>query len=235
MSEAPTPREDVVERIADILATTEYFTTLPGDARRALARHTSTHTYDAGEVAFLEGDLCAGLYLVLEGWLKAIRTSTEGREQVLRILGPGDAFNVVGVLADTANPATVIALEPARVGIIRRDVMASLVREHPDISQAVIRSLAQRVLELVSMVEDLSLHSVETRLARLLLETAREGIVYRHRWTTQAEIAARLGTVLAVLNRALRGLADEGIIAVERKRIVILDRERLMAKAFAAS
>jgi hypothetical protein len=62
-------------------------------------------------------------------------------------------------------------------------------------------------------------------------EQADENVVHRRRWATQAELAARLGTVPDVLSRALRNLADESIISLERHQIQLLDRRRLMAKA----
>jgi CRP-like cAMP-binding protein len=88
------------------------------------------------------------------------------------------------------------------------------------------------VVHLVSMVEDLSLRSVEARLARYLIEQAETATtVHRQRWATQSEMAARLGTVLDVLNRALNRLADEGLIRVERHQIHILDMDALREKA----
>jgi len=79
-------------------------------------------------------------------------------------------------------------------------------------------------------VEDLSLRTVEARLARFLLEQATGGVLRRQRWATQAEMAARLGTVPDELNRALRSLAEEGLIQVKRHQIQILDRQGLEAK-----
>ena len=72
---------------------------------------------------------------------------------------------------------------------------------------------------------------METRLARLLLEEATGATIVRRRWDTQAEMAARLGTVLDVLNRALRRLAADGVIKVERHQILILDQEQLVSIA----
>ena len=88
-----------------------------------------------------------------------------------------------------------------------------------------------RQLELVDLVEDLSLRTVTGRLARLLLEDAMDDALHRPRWYTQAEIAARLGTVPDVLQRALSSLADDGLIEVERSVIRIHDREALEAIA----
>ncbi len=223
--------QSLASRIARILGSTEYFSSLDTPVLRRLAGAATLRSYAPEQVALLENDQCAGLYLVIAGWLKATRTSPQGREQVLRVVGPGDAFNAIGVLADTPNPATVIALEWSQVAIIQRDALVSLVREHPDVSWAMIEALSQRVMDLVSMVEDISLHSVETRLARFLLDTAQNDVILRQHWATQTEMAARLGTVVEVLNRALRGLESKHIIAVERRTIRILQRNQLLAVA----
>jgi CRP/FNR family transcriptional regulator len=92
-------------------------------------------------------------------------------------------------------------------------------------------NMADRITYLAGMVAELSLHSVEVRLARLLLEAATGGALVRPAWLTQAELAARLGTVPDVLSRALRTLADAGLIRFDRRQITVLDRDKLAARA----
>jgi CRP-like cAMP-binding protein len=101
-------------------------------------------------------------------------------------------------------------------------------------ARLIIRTLAGRLLHTISLIEDLALRPVISRLAKLLLmqlPDERQSVIPRQRWATQAEIAARLGTVPDVVNRALRSLADEGLIQVDRHQIIILDRTRLASKA----
>jgi CRP-like cAMP-binding protein len=107
----------------------------------------------------------------------------------------------------------------------------ALLEKHPELAQHVIERMAARVVELVNLVEDLSLRTVTGRLARLLVEDAMDDTLHRPRWYTQSEIAARLGTVPDVLQRALSNLADEGLIEVERSVIRIRNREMLEAIA----
>ena len=105
-----------------------------------------------------------------------------------------------------------------------------LVRERPFFAEFILSKMADRLLHLVSLVTDLSLRPVSGRLARLLLESAEGDTLYRPRWYTQAELAARLGTVPDVIQRALRELEQEGLIEVQRQTIRILDRAGLTAK-----
>ncbi len=218
---------DFHQEIADLLSSIPYFAHVDSHTLSAIARSAIRRNYQADQVVLLEGEPSSGLFVVQEGWLKSVKTSLEGREQVLRIVGPGDVFNAIGALASSTNPGTVIALEPATLWILQPETFLRLLEEHTDLAWMIIQALAERVQRLMSQVEDLSLRSVEARLARLLLEEATGETFVRRRWDTQAEMAARLGTVLDVLNRALRRLAADGIIKVERHRILILDQERL--------
>ena len=187
-------------------------------------------TFQPEQMVLMEGDPAGGLYVVESGWLKVVKLSTGGREQVLNILGPGEVFNGVSVFTDSLNQASVIALEAAEVWIISRSVMHKLLNNHPRLSQHIIQDLASRLQKMIGLVEDLSLRSVEARLARTLLEGIIGSSVPRRKWATQTEMASRLGTVPDVLNRALRKLVEDGLIEVSRHQIKIIDPEGLRKK-----
>ncbi len=214
-----------------ILKTVSYFSNLDSAHLESLARAATPRSFSANQVVFIEGEPCPGLYIVESGWLKAIKMGLDGREQVLQTLGPGEIFNAISVFTGALNQATVTALEDAKVWVIPHDVMLRLLEKDPRLAQEVILDLAGRVQHLISLVEDLSLRTVESRLARLLLEHAVSGVVERRRWATQTEMAARLGTVTDVLNRTLRKMADEGKISVSRDQIRILDQKELKSVA----
>ncbi len=193
----------------------------------ALAQGALWREYAAGEVVFVEGESSSGLYVLHAGWLKVLKTSVEGREQVLRFIGPGETFNEIGVFADRPNPATAVALEATGVWLLQRQAVLELLRTRPDFAQHVIENMADRVIDLVTLVADLSLRPVTARLARLLLEDATGDVLHRPRWYTQTELAARLGTVPDVVQRALRTLEGDGVLEVERHVIRIRDRTAL--------
>lgn len=215
------------ENLIEHLRSNSFFKGLDESTLHDLAQAAAWREYAAGEVVFLEGERSPGLYSIQSGWLKVVKTSPEGREQVLRFLGAGEVFNAIGVFADRPNPATAIALERTGVWLLRRDFMMGLLGKQPEVAQRVIENIADRVIELVALVEDLSLRTVVGRLARLLLDGAADDVLHRPRWYTQAELAARLGTVPDVVQRALSGLAADGLIGVERHVIRIRDRAAL--------
>lgn len=226
-----------------LLRKVPYFAGLPDAVLAALAVACVERRFDRGQVIFLEGEPCAGLYIVSSGEVKIFKVSPQGREQVLYQTGPGGTFNEVAVLDGGPNPASVAAVTEVSAWVIMREEMQRLAVAYPALAWALIESLASRARHLVAMVEDLSLRSVKSRLARLLLSeadrasgrqaaggrTAKTGELDRSQMVTQAEMAARLGTVREMIGRALRELADDGLIDFDRHRIVIVDREGLIA------
>jgi CRP/FNR family transcriptional regulator len=214
-----------------LLKALSYFADLDDAALNRVAGSAMRHVYNAGQVILIEGEPCAGLYVVESGWLKAVKIGLDGREQVLQTLKPGEVFNGISVFTDAPNQATVAALETSAVWLIQRELLLRMMDEHPTLARQVVKDLAERVMNLIHMVEDLSLRSVEARLARLLLEQAEGASVQRRRWATQAEMASRLGSVPDVVNRAMRKLAEGGLIHVERHQIQILDKEKLKSVA----
>lgn len=216
-----------------LLRHVSYFAQLPEPVLAALAAACVERRYDRGQIIFLEGDPCAGLHIVAAGEVKVFKLSPQGREQILHRFGPGDTFNDVAVLDGGPNPASAAALTDAKLWVITRGEMRRLVQAYPALAWALIESIARRTRHLVGMVEDLSLRSVKSRLARLLLaeaeRAAKSGELDRSQMVTQAEMAARLGTVREMIGRALRELADERLIEFDRHRIVIIDPEGLAA------
>lgn len=223
--------DDAANQIKSTLSTVPYFANLDDALIDTIAQHMKVQQYDTGQVVFLEGGQDVALYIVRTGWLKAVKISPDGREQALHFIGPGEVFNAIGVFVESTNPATVIALEPTTVWIIQQTVILKLLDQHPELGRVIIQRLAERVQQLIHMVEDLSLRTIEARLARYLIEQSIEEQLSRPRWATQAELANRLGTVPDVLNRALRSLAKDNLIRVERHQIQILDYAGLETRA----
>ncbi len=217
--------------VNQILKKVPYFSALDEAALNLVSQETIRRVYEPEQVVLIEGEPCVGLHIIESGWVKAIKIGYDGREQVLQTLGPGETFNALSVFTGAPNQATVTALEKSTLWLVTRAAMLRLLDENPHIARLLVQDLAEKIQYLVRLVEDLSLRSVEARLARLLLEQAKGEALKRHRWATQAEMAARLGTVPDVLNRALRKLVEDGLIQVARHQIQILDRQGLEAKA----
>ena len=213
--------------LVDRLRQVPYLTGLSNQALDEMADSAVWRRYATGEVIFLENEPSSGLYFLQSGWVKVVKLSTEGREQILRFIGPDEAFNELGILASRPNPATAMALEPSDIWLVPRATLTLLLSQHPEFAQRLMENLADRITYLVGMVANLSLRPVVSRLAQLLLDDAKDDILSRPQWYTQAQLAARLGTVPDVVQRALSSLVTDGVIEVQRHQIRILDRSAL--------
>ena len=216
--------------IAEALRKWPFFSELGEDQLAEVVSHVHERTFRRGEVILLEGEAPQAVYFIVRGQVRVYRLSPEGREQVLKRLGPGGAFNLVPVLDGGLNPSSAMVWTDVTVYAIERGHFLRMVREHPALSVAVLADFAAKLRHMTALVEDLSLRTVGARLAKLLLTQATEEETVPRRMTQQ-EMAAQLGTVREVVGRALAELEREGLILMERHRIVIVDRAGLESKA----
>jgi CRP/FNR family transcriptional regulator len=136
---------------------------------------------------------------------------------------------------DGTYPSTVAAEEDSVVLFIDKQDVRSLCLSHPNIGLAALKLLASRLRRCAELVEALSLHEVDQRLARLLLEEGRsrgtradKKVVFELALTNQ-QIAARIGTVREVVSRALSRLQQNELVLVSGRVVSILDEDALKA------
>ena len=213
----------------DFLRSLPHFTTLDDEVLQRIGEGVVELSFPGGEILFLEGEPCRGLYVVKSGQIRIFKSSSEGREQVLFIARLGDTFNDVPVFDGGPNPASSSALELSTVYLIPKETLLSLLADSPA-ALAILKLFAVRLRHLTSLVEDLSFRSVVSRLAKTLLDLAvaagGPSPVLR---ITQEEMAAMVGTVRDVISRALRVLEKEGAIKIEGRSIVIVAPKKLQS------
>lgn len=190
---------------------------------RDTARRARSCTFRPGQHIMLEGEDAPGLFFVLRGRVRLSRTAPDGREQVLAMVGPGEHFNPVPLFDGGPNPTSARAMSPVACLLLPRADLVDLIRRHPDLALATLSSMAGQLRELVQLVEDLAFRSVRARMARQLIAEAGEGAAE----LTHQELAERAGTVREIAGRALRRLAEEGLVRLERGRVIVLDQAGL--------
>ena len=213
------------------LQTFEFLRGLDKETLSRLAQNSTWKVYAPDAVVFWEGDTESNLYYLQYGSLKVLKSSADGREQVLRFISAGEMFNEVGVLANRANPATAIALEESGIWLLPRQALEELILAHPQTALQIIENMADKIIGLVTLAADLSLKTVEARYAKLLLDQAEGDVIERQRSTNLTEMASHLGTVPDVLSRVIRELTKAGLIEMDKHSIRILDHAGLAERA----
>jgi CRP-like cAMP-binding protein len=199
------------------------FATLEQEDLAQVAALVIERHYGRGDIILLEGNPGGGLLYVQSGLVKVFKTSTGGREQVLRLVAAGYTFNDVPAFDGGPNPASAAAVEPSTIYLIQHTVLLKLITTRPEMAIAAVQTLASALRHLVSLVEDLSLRHVTARVAKILLDQEAQ---HTHH-LTQQEMAALAGTVREVVARSLKELEVAGAIEARQGRVVVLDRERL--------
>jgi CRP/FNR family transcriptional regulator len=209
----------------NLLHKNEYFEGLDEGLLNQVAAHMQFREYERGEALFWEGDPCAGLHIIEQGFVKLYRLSPQGRQYIVRVLQEGDTCNEVPTFDGGTNPVNVGALETTRVWVIRPDILRDLLQVHPEFAQKVIDNLAKNLRGLVRMVSEMAFYQVTHRLARLISDQTPDELSGTP-WT-QEQLAARLGTVREVVARSLKELERSGAIQVEKRHIAVSDPDVL--------
>lgn len=225
-----------VEKMA-ALQRTALFGELRDAELSALAERSVQRRLTRGETLFLAGEEARGLYVIVEGTVKAFRVGADGREQVIHIERAPATIAEVPVFDDGNYPSNVTAEEDSVVLFIAKQDVRRLCIEHPSISLAALKVLAGRLRRCAELVETLSLREVGQRLARLLLdEIANNGVRTGNSASlkitfTNQQLAARVGSVREVVSRALSRLQQDGLIVIENRELTVPNMSSLQAYA----
>ncbi len=182
------------------------------------------------EILFGEGEEAKGFYVVLSGKVKLYKMSPEGKEQILHIVSAPDAFAEAALFLEGNYPAFAEALADSQLLFFPKRDFIQLIERNPQLSINMIVSLSHFLRRFASLIEELSLKEVSSRLAKYLIDlsikSSKEGKHPREvdLDLSKSQLASKLGTVSETLSRTLTKMKAKGVIDVKKDRILILNR-----------
>jgi CRP/FNR family transcriptional regulator, cyclic AMP receptor protein len=195
--------EEVVDN--EVLRQAPLFSALDDEAATALRGSLSESKLRRGDVLFHEGDAGDRLYIVLDGKVKLGRTSSDGRENLLAILGPGQMFGELSLFDPGPRSATVTAVTDASFASLSHEDLLKWLEGRPVVARGLLAQIASR-------------------------RTADDG-VHVHHDLTQEELAQLVGASRETVNKALADFASRGWLRLEPRSVVIMDIDRLRRRA----
>jgi CRP/FNR family transcriptional regulator len=189
------------------------------------------------EILFGEGEEAKGFYAILSGKVKLYKISPEGKEQILHIVSAPDAFAEAALFLEGSYPAFAEALAESQLLFFPKRDFIQLIERNPQLSINMIVSLSHFLRRFASLIEELSLKEVSSRVAKYLidlsLKSAKEGKSPKEvdLDLSKNQLASKLGTISETLSRTLTKMKAKGIIDVKKNRIVILNQEALRESA----
>lgn len=198
---------------------------------KTLAAQATFKKFKPGELVIGEADSIRSFYVVLTGQLKLYRSSAEGKEQTLQLLGPGDPFGLCTAFATDSFPASAMAIEESSVMLIPGTVMETMARQEPAILFNIIQILSWRLKDSMALIESLALKELPGRLASFLMHDLAGNRSDQNTVAltiSQRELAKILGATPEALSRTLRKMANDGILSTSGRTLTILDRRALV-------
>ena len=186
---------------------------------------------------FREGDRGDTLYVIAEGKIKLGRSSPDGRENLVAVLGPGEMFGELSLFDPKPRTMTATAVAETQLLGLGNESLTAVVTGRPEVSKALLGALAQRLRRTNEHLADLVFTDVPGRVAKALLDLADRfgrqldnGILVSHD-LTQEELAQLVGASRETVNKALADFATRGWLKLEARAVLLLDVERLRRRA----
>jgi CRP/FNR family transcriptional regulator len=207
------------------------FKGVSAESMNLLVARAAYKKYEANQMVVGETDQVRAFYVVISGQLKLSRSSAEGKEQTLSLLGSGEPFGLCTAFATESFPANAIAVEQSVLMVIPGDLVEAVAQKEPTLLLNIIQILSRRLKESMTLIESLALKEVPQRLSSFFLHTLTEKagpvtdrleLSISHR-----ELAKIIGATPEALSRALKKMSTDGILTVKGRAITILERETL--------
>ena len=216
----------------EVLRRVRIFSALSDAQVAEVAARAVRRNYEQGQVLFLDGEECEGMFVVAEGTVRLFKTSPSGREMLLAMEKAPASVAEIPVFDGGVYPASAAAVSAATIYLIPRRDFEALCRRHPDVALKVLAVVGKRLRTLVATLHQIAFGSVRQRLAQTLSDLAeQQGSSPFELPETREQLAVRLGTVREVLSRNLSRFQAQGLIRVDNRRIWIDDPEGLRQEA----
>lgn len=217
----------------DLLKKSPLFAGLEEDDLKRVRAISTLRQVHKRELLFSEGQEAKGFYVIFSGRVKLYKISPEGKEQILHIVSSPDSFAEAALFHEGSYPAFAEALTDCQLLYIPKREFIQLIEKNPQLGINMIVSLSQYLRRFASLIEELSLKEVSSRIAKYLLDlsvkAAKEGKDSRtvELDLSKSQLASKLGTISETLSRTFGKMKARGIIDVEKNKILILDRKSL--------
>jgi CRP/FNR family transcriptional regulator, dissimilatory nitrate respiration regulator len=201
---------------------------LSDDQLERVSQHAAHIVLDAEQLLFSQGDPAERFYLVLRGQIQLFRLSPGGAEKVIELVSPGQTFaEALMFLNAPRYPVCAGALTPAELLSLDARDFAQMLRESVDTCFLMLGSLSQRLRGLIGEIDNLTMHTASSRVARYLLAKVPQDRRAIKLDVRKGVLASRLSIQPETFSRVVKELGGRGIIEVHGAEVTILDRVAL--------
>lgn len=220
--------------IADSIGATDFFAGMTAAQKAVLLQSGVPAAFAAGQILFHQGDSAERFYFVAEGRLKLTTLHEQGKEAILRYVGPGEVTAAIAVFRKMPYPVTATAATAGQVVGWDKVALEPLMHDHPQLAINLLKVVIDRLVDVQTRYIELRAEQVENRVAHALLRIMRQagrktaaGIVIDFKISRQ-ELADYTGATLHTVSRILSAWEKSGWIDSGRERITVCDPHALV-------
>lgn len=206
------------------------FNHLPSDALAVIADKAVMRPYERGQFIHRAGEPSDRLFIVHKGKVKVYRLSDAGKEQLVRILNPGDFAGELALFSATARDSYAEAMQASEICTIYQADVRDLLLQYPDVSLHVLAELSRRLGTSERQTTAIATESINARLAQYLANQAEQANASSFSLPmSRRYLASFLGTTPETVSRRLGEFEEAGwIIQSGQRKITILDLDALL-------
>ena len=221
----------------DVVRKAPLFAALDDEDASALMASMTPVTLARGHTLFHEGEAGDRLYVVVSGKVKLGRTSSDGRENLVTVLGPGEMLGELSLFDPGPRSLSATAVSDSELAGLGHADLAAFLNGRPEVARQLLQALARRLRRTNDTLADMVFSDVPGRVAKALLDLSRrfgrqteQGVMVAHE-LTQEELAQLVGASRETVNKALADFAGRGWLRLEARAVCLLDVERLSRRA----
>lgn len=204
------------------------FSCMLRDDKSRLNQIIAERNFKKNSIILMEDESKNFMYVVFSGKIKVVRITPDGKEQILVIRKRGDFFGEMTLLDGKSQPATIVAMEDASVGLISKTDFELYFMRDATILKQIISMLCERLRESWVMLKVLGLPDAETRVRAVLAHISSvygikdvRGIMIPFK-LTHKEIADFASLARETVSRLLTRLSQAGEIEIIGRKNIIL-------------
>lgn len=203
------------------------FSNLNEEEQIKVSMITDSRQYKKDEIIYNMGESNNSLYVIHKGNVKISRITEDGKEQVIRILNPGDFLGELSIFSKELTLDTAQAISDVTICQIQGEKLKGLMLEYPSISIKIVGELSNRLKDAETTIERIGVQTVDKRIAEKLLELSKErNIIQLDR--TKGILASELGITQETLSRKLSQFQKDDWISMKGHRTIVINkREKL--------
>lgn len=209
------------------LSTIEIFRDLSLAELAEMDRQITMSSCAPGKIFYMPEDSGEVLFLLKKGRVQLYRLSPTGKKLVVATLGPGAIFGEMSLVGQGMHNTFAEAIDECMLCVMSRADVERLMREKPEVALRFMESLGERLTQVERRLEDIAFKSIPARLANLLLRLAEEEEGDQVTDYTHQDLGEMLGTYRETITQTLNEFKADGIVEIGRKKVILLDKERL--------